>query len=195
MSELEVVGRTELSSSKIQGVTRITLDQLLEMPTAERVELAQAIWESVAQNPDNVPLTQAQLEELERRLEAFERNPNAGSTWEFLKERKARQRAVAAEAQARAINKFLTEGLLFQATPEQNSREKKVTLEQALARATALLVRRAARVHASGTIRTSAPTPTGSTSRRTRIRGAPVASTERRSTRSRRRNWPPVRRL
>ena len=85
MSELEVVGRTELSSSKTQGVTRITLDQLLEMPTAERVELAQAIWESVAQNPDNVPLTQAQLEELERRLEAFERNPNAGSTWEFLK--------------------------------------------------------------------------------------------------------------
>src|SRR5437588_3876084 len=63
----------------------------------------------------------------------------AASTWEFLKERKARQRAVAAEAQARAINKFLTEGLLFQATPEQNSREKKVTLEQALARATALL--------------------------------------------------------
>lgn len=79
------VGRTKLSSSKIQAVARITLDQLLEIPTAERVELAQTIWESVAQNPENVPLTQPQREELDRRLEAFERNPNTGSTWEFLK--------------------------------------------------------------------------------------------------------------
>lgn len=55
------------------------------MPTAERVELAQAIWEGVAQNPDNVPLTQAQRDELDRRFEAFERDPNAGSSWEFLK--------------------------------------------------------------------------------------------------------------
>src|SRR6059036_747914 len=54
----------------------------------------------------------------------------AASTWEYLKERKARQRAVAAEEQALAINQFLTEDLLFQATPEQNAREKKVTMEE-----------------------------------------------------------------
>jgi putative addiction module component (TIGR02574 family) len=66
-------------------VPRITVDQLLEIPTAERVELAQAIWDSVAQTPENVPLTQAQRDELDRRLKAFERNPSAGSTWESLK--------------------------------------------------------------------------------------------------------------
>ncbi len=66
-------------------MARITVDQVLEMPTAERVELAQAIWESVAANPDNVPLTQAQREELDRRLEALESSHNAGSTWESIK--------------------------------------------------------------------------------------------------------------
>jgi putative addiction module component (TIGR02574 family) len=66
-------------------VPRINLDQPLEIPIAKRVELAQAIWDGVAQNPENIPLTQAQRDELDRRLEAIERNPNAGSTWESLK--------------------------------------------------------------------------------------------------------------
>jgi serine/threonine protein kinase/Flp pilus assembly protein TadD len=63
----------------------------------------------------------------------------AASMWEYLKERKARQQAVAAEGQAQAINKFLTEDLLFQATPERNAREKKVTMEEVLAVATSNL--------------------------------------------------------
>ena len=66
-------------------MTRISVEQLLEMPAAERVELAQAIWDTVAQNPDDVALTEAQREALDRRLEAFRRNPDAGSTWESIK--------------------------------------------------------------------------------------------------------------
>src|SRR5712671_647492 len=60
----------------------------------------------------------------------------AASTWEYFKERTALQRAVAAEKRALAISQFLTEGLLFQATPEQNAREKKVTMEEVLNGAT-----------------------------------------------------------
>jgi tetratricopeptide (TPR) repeat protein len=63
----------------------------------------------------------------------------AVSAWEYLKERQARQRAVAAEQQAEAFNKFLTEDLLFQATPERNSREKQVTMEEVLNVATSNL--------------------------------------------------------
>jgi eukaryotic-like serine/threonine-protein kinase len=63
----------------------------------------------------------------------------AVSNWFFLREKTARRRAIAAEQQARAINKFLTEGLLFQATPEQNAREKKVTMEEVLNLATSNL--------------------------------------------------------
>jgi len=55
---------------------------------------------------------------------------------EYLKERTALQRAVAAEKRTSAINQFLTEGLLFQATPEQNGWQEKVTMGEALNRAT-----------------------------------------------------------
>jgi predicted Ser/Thr protein kinase len=48
----------------------------------------------------------------------------------------AAKEAMAAEKEARAIAQFLTEDVLFQATPEENSREKQITLEQALAAAT-----------------------------------------------------------
>src|SRR6266404_2028556 len=75
------------------------------------------------------------------------------STWQFLEKSRAyrltllaeqaqerlRQQAEASEKQARAINRFLTEDLLFQATPEQNAREKKVTMEEVLNVATSNL--------------------------------------------------------
>ncbi|MGZ8532058.1 MAG: addiction module protein [Candidatus Binatia bacterium] len=36
---------------------------------AERLQLLDQLWESLRQSPDNVPLTQAQREELDRRLD------------------------------------------------------------------------------------------------------------------------------
>ncbi len=84
-AERQAVGRTEVSSSKLQRMARITVDQLFDLPSAERVELAQALWDSVAQNPENVPLTEDQRLELDRRLEAYAQNPTSGVTWESIK--------------------------------------------------------------------------------------------------------------
>jgi tetratricopeptide (TPR) repeat protein len=75
------------------------------------------------------------------------------SNWFYLREKAARLRAVAAEREqtlsrqraevsekkAQAINEFLTKDLLFGATPEQNAREKKVTMEEVLNTATSNL--------------------------------------------------------
>lgn len=47
----------------------------------ERVQLADQLWESLAEEPEAVPLTAAQAEELDRRLEAYRRNPSAGTPW------------------------------------------------------------------------------------------------------------------
>jgi tetratricopeptide (TPR) repeat protein/predicted Ser/Thr protein kinase len=58
------------------------------------------------------------------------------SNWFYLREKAAREQAVAAEKEAGTIVQFLTEDLLFQATPDQNSREKQITLEQAVTEAT-----------------------------------------------------------
>jgi serine/threonine protein kinase/Flp pilus assembly protein TadD len=58
------------------------------------------------------------------------------SNWFYLREKAARQQAVAAQQEAQTIVQFLTEDVLLQATPEQNSREKQLTLEQAVTEAT-----------------------------------------------------------
>ena len=54
------------------------------------------------------------------------------STWQALQARKERDDAMQARQRAEAINRFLTEDLLYQATPGQNAHEKKVTMEEVL---------------------------------------------------------------
>lgn len=66
-------------------MSRVPIDAILELPAAERVELAQQIWESVFEHPDGIPLTAAQKEELERRWTAFQQNPDEGEAWDDVK--------------------------------------------------------------------------------------------------------------
>lgn len=63
------------------------LDEARALPIPERIELVQAIWDSIAESPEPLPLDEAQIAELERRLVEYQQNPEAGSTWEEVKER------------------------------------------------------------------------------------------------------------
>ncbi len=49
--------------------------------------MVEDIWDSIAAVPEAVPLTEEQKRELDRRLEACHRNPDAGSPWIEVKER------------------------------------------------------------------------------------------------------------
>jgi putative addiction module component (TIGR02574 family) len=51
------------------------LESAVELPLPERVELAEALWESVVAEGYVPPLTGAQSEELDRRLAAHRANP------------------------------------------------------------------------------------------------------------------------
>lgn len=55
--------------------------QILDLSAAERIRLAQDIWDSVTEIPDSSILTDWQKEELKRRLSELDGNPNAGVTW------------------------------------------------------------------------------------------------------------------
>ena len=66
-------------------MSRVSLDHILELSAADRVEIAQIIWESVFEQPEAVPLTQAQKDELERRWKALEQNPDEGEAWDDVK--------------------------------------------------------------------------------------------------------------
>jgi len=65
-------------------MSRVPLE-ILELSAAERVEVAQEIWESVLEHPESVHLTKAQIDELERRWRSFEQNPDEGEPWEDVK--------------------------------------------------------------------------------------------------------------
>jgi len=59
----------------------------LQLDIDERIALVEYIWDSIADKPEAVKLTDAQREELDRRLDAYQRNPQAGSTWDAVKSR------------------------------------------------------------------------------------------------------------
>ena len=63
------------------------LSDILQLTIAERIQLAEDIWDSVAAFPESVPLTDAQKEELDRRLQAHTQNPNEGISWDELKDK------------------------------------------------------------------------------------------------------------
>ena len=53
----------------------------------ERIELAEAIWDSVEEDGEDCDLTDAQKRELERRLAAYEASGYKGDSWENVAER------------------------------------------------------------------------------------------------------------
>jgi putative addiction module component (TIGR02574 family) len=66
---------------------KVTAADTLDLPIAERIQLVTEIWESIAECPDQIKLTDATKELLARRLEASRSDPDAGSPWEEVKSR------------------------------------------------------------------------------------------------------------
>lgn len=62
------------------------LSDILRMSVAERIQLVEDIWDSIAASPESVPVTDAQRDELDRRLQAHAQNPDAAVSWDELKE-------------------------------------------------------------------------------------------------------------
>lgn len=53
----------------------------------ERLELLERLWDSLVDTPERIPLTDAQREELDRRLDDFERDPSIGIPWDEVRKR------------------------------------------------------------------------------------------------------------
>jgi putative addiction module component (TIGR02574 family) len=58
-----------------------------QLSVAERILLVEEIWDSIAAEAEQIPITEAQKQDLQRRLAAYEANPKAGSGWEEVKAR------------------------------------------------------------------------------------------------------------
>lgn len=64
-------------------------DELLKLPVAERLELVQELWDSIAVDCERepFPLTEAQREELSRRARELEAHPERAISWKEARER------------------------------------------------------------------------------------------------------------
>lgn len=61
--------------------------EISQLSIAERIQLAEDLWDSILEQQDEPPLTDAQKQELDRRLEDYQQDPDSGSTWEEVKQR------------------------------------------------------------------------------------------------------------
>ena len=61
------------------------LEAAKALPLSERIEFAEALWESITGEGHEPPLTPAQANELDRRLEEHRRDPKSGIPWEQVK--------------------------------------------------------------------------------------------------------------
>ena len=58
-----------------------------QFSVAERILLVEEIWDSIADDGQEVELTDVQRQDLERRIANYEANPESGSSWEEVKAR------------------------------------------------------------------------------------------------------------
>lgn len=68
-------------------MSTIRLEDMLELSVDQRMELIEMLWETIAATPDELPLTEAQRLELDRRLETHSKNPEHVESWDEVKDR------------------------------------------------------------------------------------------------------------
>lgn len=71
---------------------RALLSEAAQLSLTERLELVEAIWDTIAAEHSLVPVPDSHREELDRRLADLEENPDAGSPWEEVRARLERAR-------------------------------------------------------------------------------------------------------
>jgi len=62
-----------------------TIAEIEALSVEDRLRIVEAIWDSIAAEPENLPLTEPQRQELERRLADDLANPDDVIPWEEVK--------------------------------------------------------------------------------------------------------------
>jgi len=61
--------------------------KIQELTVSERIMLAEALWDSVADKDSDIELTEEQKRELDKRLSSFEADGDEGSDWSSVSAR------------------------------------------------------------------------------------------------------------
>ena len=79
-----ILRRLNLGVMSMHPLLKVDISQL---SVAERIQLAEDLWDSILTTPAAVRVSEAQQQELDRRLEEYHQNPMQGSSWEHMKQR------------------------------------------------------------------------------------------------------------
>ncbi|QEH32195.1 Putative addiction module component [Aquisphaera giovannonii] len=60
---------------------------VFDLTPSEKLQLVEDLWDDLAANPEDVPIHDWQVQELERRKLNLLNNPASGVTWEQVKQR------------------------------------------------------------------------------------------------------------
>ena len=70
-----------------QIMSTLLTAHVLGLSVPERIQLVEDIWDTIAEVPEEVGLTDQQKAELDRRLTAYHQNPDEGSPWGTVRDR------------------------------------------------------------------------------------------------------------
>lgn len=62
-------------------------EPILSLTVPEKLQLIEDIWDSVAIEAEQIPLSQSQKQELDRRLASYQNIETQGESWEIVKQR------------------------------------------------------------------------------------------------------------
>jgi putative addiction module component (TIGR02574 family) len=71
------------------------LKKATNLPVPDRIKLVEDIWDSIADESDEIPLTPAQKRELDRRIELMRKHPDRALPWNEAKRRILKRRSSA----------------------------------------------------------------------------------------------------
>jgi len=58
--------------------------ELSRLSPADKLMLVNELWDDLASNPDQIPVSDEVVAELDRRMEVYKKDPTAVSTWEEI---------------------------------------------------------------------------------------------------------------
>ncbi len=65
----------------------VAIADVINLSVSERIQIAEDIWDSVVEVPDAISLSEADKQELNKRLYLYHQDPSEGSPWGVVRER------------------------------------------------------------------------------------------------------------
>jgi putative addiction module component (TIGR02574 family) len=72
----------EAATVTLLGMSKFSASDVLELPVTERLQLVEDIWNTIADAPDALKLTDEDKRLIDERLAACRQHPGTGSPWE-----------------------------------------------------------------------------------------------------------------